>query len=587
MNLKSLFLRILLIMGSLYLIAIFVVMSINLNYFQAQQRLVEASEKFILLSRDKEEISQILALNEPLSDSYLDILFKRSLPLDCCQSEYAFYLSAVSAATEIDRSDLTAFRISESWEQFLRAADQALVNASNGVDQLGSFRGSVVPTSAIALLILSLFLAFTLISRHLISPLSSLTGNIRHLVRGGEPKPTDFSAAVSELRFLQEAFESVVNEYRGSLRSRGQNATEMSRTSDALEAQFQKLVELAERPAFILDASGAIRTWNKRMVMLTGVARSQSTRTIFSEVYLDGRSKISFDDAFQIARRGDRPDELRCELLLKGGRTISSQLQLSPQIESVLGVNRVLVMVTSDTYAKHLPEGRLSERHLPEGQVTVDGGNTPSGPDLRSLTELSSSLHWLTASGVNPVETETARQNAALMASIKWVGSRAQEAENSEINLSELVSHFASIFEPKLLDLDFKVAVEVRLAQEPILTTGNAGGLLVVLEKLIENALEAIREKTPASAAIAISASSHEDATARISIKDNGGGVPRGEDRYLFDPFYTTRAAQGHHGLGLTHSRDLIKQMSGELFVINDIERGELEVVIELPLSGA
>jgi signal transduction histidine kinase len=582
MNLKSLFLRILLIMGALYLIATFVVMSINLNYFEAQQRLVDASQKFMLLSRDKEELTQILALNERLSDSHFEILAQRSLPLDCCQSEYAFYLSALSAATEIDRANVVTFRVSESWEQFLRVADQSLVNASNEVDQLRSFRDSVVPTSAIALLILSLFLAFTLISRHLISPLNSLTGNIRHLVRGGEPKPAEFSAAVSELRFLQEAFESVVNEYRGSLRSRGQNATEMSKTSDALEAQFQKLVELAERPAFILDASGAIRTWNKRMVTLTGVARSQSTRTIFSEVYLDGRSKISFDDAFQIARRGGRPDELRCELLLKGGRTISSQLQLSPQIESMLGVNRVLVMVTSDTYASHLPQG-----HLPEGQVPGDSSNTPPGQESHLMSELFSSLRWLTASKANSVETETARQHAALMASIKWVGSRAYEAENTEINLTELVSHFASVFEPKLRDLDLKVAIEVKLAQEPVLTTGNAGGLLVVLEKLSDNALEAIRESTPSSARIAISASSDDDATARISIKGNGGGVPRGEDRYLLDPFYTTRAAQGHHGLGLTHSRDLIKQMSGDLIVINDIERGELEIVIELPLSEA
>jgi PAS domain-containing protein len=197
----------------------------------------------------------------------------------------------------------------------------------------------------------------------------------------------------------------------------------MSKTSDALEAQFQKLVELAERPAFILDASGAIRTWNKRMVTLTGVARSQSARTIFSEVYLDGRSKISFDDAFQIARRGGRPDELRCELLLKGGRTISSQLQLSPQIESMLGVNRVLVMVTSDTYASHLPHYR--------GQVPEDSSNTPPGQESRLMSELFSSLRWLTATEANSVETETARQHAALMASIKWVGSRAYEAENS------------------------------------------------------------------------------------------------------------------------------------------------------------
>ena len=46
----------------------------------------------------------------------------------------------------------------------------------------------------------------------------------------------------------------------------------MSEESDA-RRQFQRLIEISERPALILDASGAIRTWNKHMVALTGISR--------------------------------------------------------------------------------------------------------------------------------------------------------------------------------------------------------------------------------------------------------------------------------------------------------------------------
>lgn len=560
-------------MGALYSIATFVVMSINYNYFTAQSQYIEASKQFILLSRDAEETLQMIILDESTLESQVELLAGRSLPFNCCQSEYAMYLSAISEGSAVSWSDAAMYRLSESLEQFLRATYQALLEEGEELDKLLELRNRVVPTTAIILLLLSLIVAFFLVDRHLVTPMGRLGDFVRASFRGAEPKAADLSGAVSELQFLQGSFESFIAEYRGNLLSRGQRATEMSQTSDALEGQFQRLIEISERPALILDAGGAIRTWNKRMVALTGISKSQANRSTFSEELLAGSSAQIFDDAFQIARSGGIPDEFKCQLILKGGRSISLQLQLSPQIESTLGVNRVLVVVNSGAENTSLTYSAKEPLQIPHAEL---------------VAELSTSMHWLEELAGSNVGSDVVRQRAALATAIEWVGSGEYVREQSTFDLAELVAHFASTFEPKLLDLDFDISLDVEPTMGTIMVSGNAGSVLIALEKLCDNALEAIRLKAPAKGRIVVKAYSSDSSVARISLKDNGIGVLSGNDKLIFEPFFTTKAADGHFGLGLTHSRDLIQHLSGRIFAVSGDEGPEgLEMVIELPLDSS
>ena len=133
------------------------------------------------------------------------------------------------------------------------------------------------------------------------------------------------------------------------------------------------------------------------------------------------------------------------------------------------------------------------------------------------------------------------------------------------------------------MDLDFEVSLEVVSGNEPISVRGNAGSILAVLEHLGENALQAIREQTPKKGQILLSLSSTDGSVGRVTMADNGVGIPQGFAAQMFAPFFTTKATRGHYGLGLTQSRDLVHDMNGKLFVGGGSEGQGLEMIIELP----
>lgn len=575
MSIRMLIIRLACIMGGLSATAAFVVLSINSAYFGMQDQYIDATEQFALISRDKEEVTQVITLNEPLPESRIESMGMRSLPLNCCRSEYAIYLSAISSASSVDRSTAALYRLSEAWEQFIRAQQITMMSAREELEELRQLRSLIVPTTATLLLVASLAFGMWFINRHVMTPIERLTTYVRQSVRGGEPQRADLRGSVTELEFIQSSFESVIADFRGSLQTRGQRAAEMSRTSDVLERQFQNLIELSEKPAFILDASGAIRTWNKHMVALTGMAKSQANRLIFSQELLTGQSAQIFDDAFQIVRGGGMPDEFRCELTLRGNRIISLQFQLSPQLESALGVNRVLVLVNTPSDNKSFTSETLTSKTLaPESAVGI-----------ALVSELSSSLHRLGANNKGGSEQQVAvRQLEALQTAVKWVGSRSYEREQSVLDLGELVMHFKSTFTPKLMDLDVDIALDLAMAPNAMKFRGNAGSLLTALEKLADNAVESILLAAPPKGQISVSLSLAGGPVARIVMADNGGGIISGQERQIFEPFFTTKAVQGHLGLGLTHTRDLIQFMSGSVAVSSAGSPDGLHIAIELPL---
>ena len=71
--------------------------------------------------------------------------------------------------------------------------------------------------------------------------------------------------------------------------------------------------------------------------------------------------------------------------------------------------------------------------------------------------------------------------------------------------------------------------------------------------------------------------------TARISIRDNGGGIPEEILDKIFNPFFTTKATDKGTGLGLALSNDIIREHGGEIKV--KTEEGEsTEFTVVLPL---
>lgn len=84
------------------------------------------------------------------------------------------------------------------------------------------------------------------------------------------------------------------------------------------------------------------------------------------------------------------------------------------------------------------------------------------------------------------------------------------------------------------------------------------GALETVLSTLIENARQAGATRLEIKAR-------KLDGTARIALTDNGPGVPEADRIRVFDPFFTSKRADGGTGLGLPIARALAEGCGGEL----------------------
>ena len=71
-----------------------------------------------------------------------------------------------------------------------------------------------------------------------------------------------------------------------------------------------------------------------------------------------------------------------------------------------------------------------------------------------------------------------------------------------------------------------------------------------------------------------------------LRIRDDGPGICAEKLHQLFEPFYTTKDAQGGTGLGLSISQRIIQEHQGSLTVESE-EGAGAEFTVRLPLSDS
>ena len=68
-----------------------------------------------------------------------------------------------------------------------------------------------------------------------------------------------------------------------------------------------------------------------------------------------------------------------------------------------------------------------------------------------------------------------------------------------------------------------------------------------------------------------------------IQIEDNGCGMDEQTQKKIFEPFYSTKVAEGGTGLGLYVCRSLINQIDGRISVTSELGQGAC-FTLELPI---
>lgn len=148
--------------------------------------------------------------------------------------------------------------------------------------------------------------------------------------------------------------------------------------------------------------------------------------------------------------------------------------------------------------------------------------------------------------------------------------------------LAPLVREVIETLRPQVAEAGAHVRAEL---EDGAIAAVDADAFRQVLINLLDNALK----YGPAGQAIEIGLRD-DGRVARLSVTDQGPGIPPGDRRRVFERFWRLerdrRSAVAGTGIGLAVVRDLVSRQSGRSFV-EAAERGGARFVVEMPLMPA
>jgi len=131
----------------------------------------------------------------------------------------------------------------------------------------------------------------------------------------------------------------------------------------------------------------------------------------------------------------------------------------------------------------------------------------------------------------------------------------------------------------KMLGKSIQIEATI-LGEHPVY---NSFIVLSLINNLITNSIEAINE----TGTISVIVEKNEE-NVSFQIQDNGPGIPLNKQTLVFEPGYTTKynsSGVASNGIGLSHIKEVIEELKGEIKLKSDQERQDTTFVIVLPIK--
>jgi PAS domain S-box-containing protein len=340
----------------------------------------------------------------------------------------------------------------------------------------------------------------------------------------------------------------------------------LSEKADELQALTdynENILESMDAGILVLDLDGRIARWNRAMESLYGQRREAALGRTLDEI---------FPSAFLEALRGslvlgDREEIAHIyKLHLPGaeGRSLMVNLSLAPfQIGS--GERCGTILILEDVTARVRLEEQLqhSEKMASIGLLVAGLAHEVNTP----LTGISSYTQMLRdqVSGRDPkaelldkIEKQTFRAAKIINNLLNF--SRSGSTELERLDLNKVLLDVLSLLEHQLDKSHIKVRKELTAELPPV--RGNENRLQQVFFNLILNA----RDAMPRGGWLTLATSADDD-TVIVEVKDTGTGISREDIKRIYDPFFTTKGIGRGTGLGLSVSYGILQEHGGAIFV--------------------
>lgn len=171
---------------------------------------------------------------------------------------------------------------------------------------------------------------------------------------------------------------------------------------------------------------------------------------------------------------------------------------------------------------------------------------------------------------------ETDRLNNIVTGYLDFAGGK-RKMNLQKVNAEKIIRSVVDQFSPQLARDKIILKFDSEINSPDI--KADEVALRQVLINLILNGAEAVRAVDNGTIDIGCN---NESGQLVIQITDNGDGIDKKKKKMIFEPFFTTRTTGS--GLGLFHSRRLVREMGGDIDVISKTG-GPTIFSVRLPLA--
>jgi two-component system, NtrC family, sensor kinase len=159
--------------------------------------------------------------------------------------------------------------------------------------------------------------------------------------------------------------------------------------------------------------------------------------------------------------------------------------------------------------------------------------------------------------------------------------SKEREPDLTVANLNNIINDVIELMTARADE--FQIKLEWRAAESMPDLVFDPEGLHRAALNVVTNAIDAAAEKQPNGLVSVRTEFDSEAAVARITVEDNGPGIPADQMELLFSPFVSSKKSRGT-GLGLPVSQKIVREHGGQILVHSEPGKGA-RFVLEIPAT--
>ncbi len=346
------------------------------------------------------------------------------------------------------------------------------------------------------------------------------------------------------------------------------------------QSLLTNILESARESIYAVDMDGQFKWSNSATIAALGLKRDELIGRPVAELVFEGDQEL-VSERLRAALNGEAQTyEMRYfsgDGNLRYARVDNSPIVVEGRITGVLGIARDITEQKEERERAARADKLRALGQLASG-VAHDFNNSLAAILGRAQLLRRQTQDEALVRNVEIIQT-AAEDAAATVRRIQTFARKSPAKEFEMLDVSSLLNDAIEITrtrwqnEARLRGLDYQVFLEADKGQ---FTYGSASELREVFVNLIVNAVDAM----PNGGQLSIGCQ-QENGRLSLRFADTGTGMPEDVRQKIFDPFFSTKGAQGT-GLGLSVSYSIIERHEGLISVTSEMGSGTV-FTIDLP----